>query len=189
MATFQTTRRTRRGAIAASAGALVLLGAAMAPDARAQRASIGSGGIAGGGIAATANGEAQFSLFGSRLLLGDDDEPTFFGRVQWVDSSLGVALESTDIVSYGPPKDDPDARELRGSMSVDGAGSYPFVLRALDVGGPGEGLDTIVLTVGTEAAAGTPSVATPAGDFAYSVEATVSAGDLQLLSFDEPGQG
>jgi len=172
-----------------TAGSLAGLGLIAVPGARAQRPAMGGGGIAGGGVAETADGEAWFSLFGSRLLVGDDDEPIFFGRVQWVDESLGVTLESTDIVSYGPPKDDPDARELRGSMSVDGAGSYHFVLRALDVGGPGDGLDTIVLTVGPEAAAGTPAAATPAGDFAYAVEATVSAGDLQLLSFDEPGQG
>lgn len=183
---------TRRQMMALSAASLVGLGFVNGRGVGAQRTAIGGAGIAGGGLVETADGEAQFSLFGSRLLLEGDDEPTFFGRVQWLDPSWqgrGITLESTEITRYGPPEDDPDVRELRGAMSVDGAGSYPFVLRALDAGGPGEGRDTIVLTVGPEAMAGTPSAATPADDFAYAVEATVSAGDLQLLSFDEPGQG
>ena len=100
-----------------------------------------------------------------------------------------MTLVSTSVTSYGPLTDDPSARELRGTMTANGRGSYPFVLRALDVGPPGTGQDRVRLTVGATAAVGTPSAATPTDDFAYSVEATVVGGDLQLLSFDAPNQG
>jgi hypothetical protein len=195
MGTHRSAGWTRRHVLTTSAMGALAAGtmAGRLPGVAASRVSMsGGGGIAGGGTAETAEGEAQFSLFASRLELTDEPTPLIFGRVQWVDPnwrSRGLALVSTTVTAYGPVPDDENARELRGTMTANGEGSYPFVLRAIDGGGPGEGQDRVILTVGPDAVAGTPSAATPTDDFAYSAEATVVGGDLQLLRFDRPNQG
>jgi hypothetical protein len=170
-------RLTRRGALAVSAGTVVALSLGRAG---AQRA-VGSGGIAGGGVAKAPDGGAEFSLFASRLPIEGQAELVVFGRVQWVDPDRGLTLESMAVTEYGPVPDQENARELRGTMRVEG-GAAPFVLRVVDGGGPTSGLDRITLTVGE--AAGTPTAGTPTGGFAYSMDAEIAAGDVQLLSFD-----
>ncbi len=184
-------RWTRRRAVGAGTLALAAVGVG-APRVRAQRGAVGGGGgIAGGGVAETEEGgEAQFVLFATRLLPADGGEGTVFGTVRWVDpswESRGVDLTSTEVAEYGPPGGDQESRErvLRGRMS-DGEGEYPFSLRVVvseeedELGG-----DTISLVVGARAG-GTPAAGDEAaGDLDYEVEATVSAGGVRLLSFDE----
>ena len=178
---------TRRTALGVSAAALAALGLGAAPAATAaQRAATGSGGLAGGGLATDGEGEAQFAVFASRILFAGDDEPTILGRVQWVDKGRGMVMESTAVTAYGPIPDQENARELRGTMRVNGTDGYPFVLRAVDAGPPGSGQDTIDLTVGAAALAtpGTspdPATPAPATDLTLTIAATVTIGDLQLL--------
>ena len=200
MGTCRSRGVTRRDALTAAAvvGATALgAGLVGLPGGGTARAAMGGGGgLAGGGVLETADGEVQFSVFGSRLTCEGDTEPTIFGRVQWTDPgwrSRGLMLESTEIIEYGPPQDDPDGnvRELRGMMRQvgdDGGVSYPFLLRAEDVDVPGAGADTVTLRVGQDAL-GTPSAATPSDDFSYRADGTVVRGDVQLLSFEEPNQG
>lgn len=194
-----TARCSRRAAVRGSAMALTALGLAGVRRAGAQRTAIGSGGVAGGGVARTEEGnEAEFVLFASRLALGEGEEPTVFGRVRWVDpgfESRGVALESVEVTSYGPPAGEDQGspvRELRGTMTADGEGDYPFLLRVtLAEDEAGLGGDAISLTVGA-GAAGTPeagaAMATPGDGFAYDTEAEVTAGDVVLLDFAEPNR-
>jgi len=194
------TRWSRRKAVGASAMALAAAGFAGIAEAGAQRTAFGSGaGVAGGGVARTEDGnDAEFVVFASRLTLGDGDESTVFGRVRWVDpgfESRGVALESVEVTSYGPPSGQDQSspeRELRGTMSADGEGDYPFLLRVtLAEDDAGLGGDGIYLLVGA-AAAGTPeapeAMATPSDGVVYEAEAEVTAGDVLLLRFAEPNR-
>jgi len=173
-----TTRSTRRqAAIAAAIGGV----AAIVPTATRQvdalpRAGVGGGnGIAGGGAMKLAAGVAHFSLFASRLESEEDADPQVFGDLEWVDpswESKGVTLKSLVVTAYGQPSDEPASREIRGELSVDGEGRYPFVLRAIDAGAVGSGKDAIRLTV-------------EAGpDFSYSAEGPITAGGVTLLRFD-----
>jgi len=185
--------RTRRQALTATAiaGGVALFGSralvSSASIAQQPRPGIGAG-LAGGGTVAIDGGEAQFALFGSRITFPDDKQPTFFGRLRWYDPNEGgepLLIESTQITEYGPIEGDKRARRMTGSVSVNGNGSYPFVLEAVDAGGPApsEEADTISLTVGPGAADGTPEAAT-SDDFAYEVPTTeLSSGDLQLVEF------
>ena len=181
-------RVTRRRALAGGAAAAALLTTARRTS--AQRSAVGGGGgIAGGGTIETADGPVHFSLFGSRLMLEGESEPAIFGSLRWVDEDGGWTFESTAIADYGPPPDDADARELRGTVAANGEDEYPFVLRAVDGGAPGAGDDTVRLTVGAGASDATPAAADSSAAFAYDVEGTLAAGDLQLLSFDPADEG
>ena len=182
---------SRRGALALGAAASALLrgGRAAADSIRT------GGGIAGGGWATWADGEAQFSVFGSRFTDEDTDEPALFGSFRWVDTA-GPTLTSETITSYGTVEPAETTRELVGYVrNADGDTLHPFSLTMMDGGGPGEKLDTLTLLVGPavdagSAGAGTPTtgdVAIDAGTAVVSVEAVVEVGDLQLLTFDFGG--
>lgn len=138
---------------------------------RCQRCLIG---LTGGGVVSTASGEAQLVLFASRLEVDSDDPAA--GFVRWVVSRDGenpLSLESIGTIAYGPVEGDEQAREVRGTMQVNGAGEYPFVLRAVDLGTAELGRDTASLRVGNRLAEGS--------DFGYEEEGTIVGGDLQLL--------
>lgn len=175
----------RRSAI----GGLILAALALptASQTGAQRGSV-PGGIAGGGVVPVGNGNAEFSLFATRMPGADGDQPTVVGHVRWVDPTWeggALTLVSTEVSHYGPLDDDPDRPEriVRGLMSANGEGAYPFELIAVDAGPERFGEDTIALTVGA-AAPSTPVAATPTDDFAYEVAASpVEGGDLELLTF------
>jgi hypothetical protein len=196
----QPTNSTRRHAIKLGLGGLAALGAMQAVQLDAAPA-VSSGGIAGGGRATMEGGEAHLAIFGTRLAIPGQAEEQIVGRVQWFDagwtsdgtaaqasagcrcsvaSDGGLLLETTDVTAYGPIPDVENGREMRGQMSANGEGSYPFVLRAVDAGPPGTREDTISLLVGAAAEEETPSAD---GDFSYAAEATLVDGDLQLLSF------
>lgn len=170
--------------------ALAALGAVGVSRAGAQR-SVG-GGIAGGGVVPTGTGDAEFSLFATRLPLPGVDEPTVFGHLRWVDPGWqgeGLTLVSTEVSDYGPPEDDPESQErvVRGTVSANGEGRHPFAVRILDAGPDRFGEDTITLLVGE--AATTPTAGT-ASDFSYSVDnAPVEGGDVELLDFSGIGPG
>lgn len=191
---------TRRHVLAAGAalGVGAAIGRVGSADARLAAQPIffiiGGGGLAGGGTVPTERAEAQFSVFGSRLTSADDQAPSFFGQLRWLDPDVegeALLIESTEIIAYGPIEGDKRARRMVGLASVNGEGSYPFVLEAVDAGGPGpaDAADTVSLTVGAGADVGTPAAA-PTDDFAYEVSATpLSSGDLQLVEFNREAAG
>ena len=195
MDTAETTRRGRvsRRAALGAATALVAAGSFRGAPAAVQRNSVGSGGgLAGGGTVEVDGGQATFAVSGSRFALADRDEVLFFGRVRWSDPGWegeGLTLESTTIASYAPVEGaEEDSRELRGRMTRDGEGDYPFTLLAEGIDRP-DASPTVTLAVGAAAEA-TPTAGTPdpgSDDFAYLVEAVpLVAGDLLLLEFDFP---
>lgn len=182
---------SRRGALAlgAAASALLLGGKAAADSIRT------GGGIAGGGWATWADGEAQFSVFGSTFNVEGSDAPVVFGSLRWADAS-GFTLTSESISSYGPVEPKETTRELRGLVrNSDGDTLHPFSLTLVDGGGPGEKLDTLALVVGPAVDAGTAADATPttgsveigAKTAVVSIEAVVEVGDIQLVTFDFSG--
>lgn len=178
---------TRRSVVALAG--LAMLAAAGETSGRAQGRSVG-GGIAGGGGATTATGTAQFSLFATRLPLPNASTPTVFGQVLWVDPAwegTGLTLASTTVSDYGPLGGDPTSRVrvLKGSMSANGEGHYPFEMAVFDAGPDRFGEDTIALRVGPAMDA-TPSPGTATPDFFYAVEdAPIDGGDVALISFEE----
>lgn len=131
-------------------------------------------GLTGGGVVSTATGEAQLVLFASRLEVDADDPAA--GFVRWLAPGEGdttLTLESVGTIAYGLVDDDDQAREIRGTMTVNGAGAYPFALRAVDFGTAEVGRDTASIRVGSSLAEGS--------DFGYQEEGTIVGGDLQLL--------
>jgi hypothetical protein len=178
-------RVSRRNALLGGGTAVALAASlAMRGVAAAQQKGIQSGGgIAGGGVIEVSDGaEATFSVFGSRFVVDGEPDPIFFGNLTWVDSRA-VTLASTEISAYGPVEGEENAREMTGFLTMNGEGNHPFTLKMVDGGGPGEGKDTMTLTVQASGEA----AATPAtGAVAYTADATLTNGDLQLLSFEFP---
>ena len=177
---------TRRHALLAGGTAIALAASpGLRPDAAAramQRSIQSGGGIAGGGVVALEDGgEAHFSVFGSRFVVEDQDEPAIFGSLIWTDSE-GTALVSSEVTDYGPVEDDESSRQMTGTLTMDGEGDYPFTLMLTDGGGPGEGDDTLTLTVLDSGDNAAPSPV--AGDAVYSAEGPLVSGDLQLLTFE-----
>lgn len=150
--------------------------------AAAQKGIQSGGGIAGGGVIEIADGgTATFSVFGSRFQVDGQAEPVFFGSLSWSDSN-GTTLTSTAISAYGPVEGEDAAREMSGTLAMNGEDGYAFTIKLVDGGAPGEGKDTVTLTV---APAGEGAAATPmAADAAYGADATLTSGDLQLLIFE-----
>lgn len=181
MAIEQDARGNRRaviiGGAAIAAGVLVGAGRSAAAGPARQRLAVGGGGLSGGGTVAGQAGEAEFSVFASRLTLSEKEERVI-GQLRWGEGE--TTLESIEVSDYGPLEGDKRARRLVGTLSVNGEGSFPFILTAVDGGTPGSGLDTVTLTVG-DADAATPSAATTDA-FSYAVtDAPLTGGDLQLL--------
>ena len=167
-------------------GAAVALAASLTRrgTAAAQKGIRSGGGISGGGaVEVQDGGEALFTVFGSRFVVVDEPDPIFFGSLIWNDPH-DVALASTEISAYGPVEGEENAREMTGFLTVNGEGNHPFTLKLVDGGGPGEGMDTITLTVqpSGEAATATPMT----GHVLYEADATLTSGDLQLLTFEFP---
>jgi hypothetical protein len=156
--------------------------------------AISQRGIVGGGLAQFESGEANFSLFASRLIVDGEEPGGVLGRVRWVDATAGLTLTSVSLSDYLDIQiadREGEARRLIGELAVegaemtgDGAGPYPFVLEAVDAGTPGTGLDMVSLFVGEGVV--TETAATPAADtgFRYNAAGMVVLGDLQVLDFE-----
>jgi hypothetical protein len=172
---------SRRMALGGGAALVAALG--VRGIAAAQKGVQSGGGIAGGGsIDTDEGGTATFSVFGSQFAIDGVAEPVFFGSLTWNDTN-GTALAGTAISAYGPVAGaEETTREMHGTLAVNGAGSHPFTIVLADGGAPGEGKDTVRLIVGPDGAAATPA----AGDAVYQAEATLTNGDLQLLTFTFP---
>jgi hypothetical protein len=158
-----------------------LAGAAGLALPRLQGGTVNQRGMVGGGLARFEQGEANFSLFASRMEFSGDGRKVVVGSVLWNDDSAGLRLSSTVITEYIVPEEGP--RRIIGKMSVNDEGEYPFELVVTDANLPWEGKDTLNLTVGNDAGSG--GYGTPAGDpeFTYKANGTVDTGDLHDLYF------
>jgi hypothetical protein len=140
-------------------------------------------GIVGGGLARFEQGEANFSLFASRLELSEDDKEVVLGTVLWVDSTVGLTLRSTAVTRY-IVSEEGRSRHIIGTMSVNGADEYPFELEILDADDPGSSVDMAHLKVGGDAPMGDNATPAAGNEFGYTANGTVVTGDLQDLHFE-----
>ena len=176
---------SRRTALAA--GLVAALGLSRAPGADARLALVR--GMTGGGLAKIDAGDepalANFSLFASAMQFPEGNT-LFLGSIRWIEAGTGLRIESTEITQCQPLEDRPDGAEIRGRMTVNGEGDYPFVIRAFDSGEPGSGVDAIEIDVnGADAREG---ISDEDGDpdVTYQVRASLAAGNLQWLIVDAP---
>jgi len=141
-------------------------------------------GMVGGGLVRLAQGEANFSLFVSRLIFSEDDTEVVVGSIIWVDTAAGLTLRSTAITQYLVPPVQPvqgTSRQIFGTMSVNDEGEYPFALEVVDTDLPGSAKDTVDLKVGDGTPAGENATPTSGLGFSYAVSGTVVIGDIQEL--------
>ncbi len=172
---------SRRSALIAGAAGVAAL-TALPGSIAAQRAPViqSGGGIAGGGaIALSDGGTASFSVFGSRFEVVDQDEPTIFGGL-FITDSTGKQLASVEVTDYAPVEGEENARQMTGFASIDGEGRFPFTLKLIDGGAPGEGKDQFQLEVQAASSAATP---TP-DDWMSNIDSVIDPGDLQLITFE-----
>jgi hypothetical protein len=153
---------------------------------RRQGRTVTQRGIVGGGLAQLEQGEANFSLFVSRMIFAED-EMVVLGSVLWTDDTHELTLRSTAIAEYIVPEVQPEQGVLRqviGTMRDDAGDEYPFELELIDGDLPGSGIDTVVLKVGNGAR--TSETATPASDlgFSYIASGMVATGDIQLIGIE-----
>jgi hypothetical protein len=165
-------------------GGLALAAGSALP--RRQIRTVTQRGMVGGGLVQLEQGEANFSLFVSRLIFSDDTV-VVVGSVLWVDGAAGLSLHSTAITEYIVPDVEPEQgvlRQIIGTMSVDGEGEYPFEIEVIDADLPGSAADTVDLKVGDGAR--TSENGTPVSGLGYSYAASgnVITGDIQELDLE-----
>ncbi len=144
-------------------------------------------GMVGGGLVQFEQGEANFSLFVSRLIFSEDDAEVVVGSVIWVDEEEGRTLRSTAITEYIVPEVQPEQgvlRQIRGTMSVDEEGEYPFELEVTDVDLPGSAQDTVVLNVGDGTRTSENATPVSGAGFSYMASGMVATGDIQELDVE-----
>jgi len=146
-------------------------------------------GMVGGGLVQFEQGEANFSLFVSRLIFPGDDPEVVVGSIIWVDEAAELTLRSTAITEYIVPQVQPEhgaLRQIFGTMRDDAEVEYPFELEVTDADLPGaeKEKDTVVLKVGDGAR--TSENATPASGigFTYVASGPVATGDIQELDLE-----
>jgi hypothetical protein len=143
-------------------------------------------GMVGGGLARFEEGEANFSLFASRMTVAEGSPEVFVGSVIWVDDRAELTLRSTAITAYIVPEDQPEqgrSRQILGLMSVNGEGEYPFALVATDVDIPGAGQDSVSLTVGDGSLTGEGASPAAGYGFDYMATGSLTSGDIQEIGF------
>lgn len=173
-------RRMAIGAGLVSAAGLAL------PFRQSQGRVVTQRGMAGGGLVQFDRGEANFSLFASRLIFEDEKLEVVAGSVLWTDAPAGLSMESVEVTGYNVPEDQPalgQSRQIIGMMSVNGEDEYPFELVVIDAGAPGSGPDTVTLTVGDGARAGDNATPVAGMGFSYLATGPVSTGDVQEIAF------
>jgi hypothetical protein len=153
---------------------------------RRQSRSVLQRGMVGGGLAQFDQGEANFSVFASRMIFAED-EVVVLGSVLWVDETVALTLRSTAITEYIVPEVQPEqgqSRHILGTMSVNDEGEYPFELQLIDADLPGTSLDMAILTVGEGAPTGENATPTSDPGFRYTANGTVVTGDIQLIGIE-----
>lgn len=175
----------RRKVLLAGLGALAL--AAPKPH-QAEARILFVRGMGGGGLASIEGGDvprlANFSLVASAMQL-PDGRAVVIGAVRWIEAGSDLRLESIEITQCIPMTTRPDGAEVRGLMSANGRGRYPFVINAIDSGLPGSGRDLIQIEVnGPAAREGTTAEPTD-DEFVYEATASIVGGDFQWLIDDK----
>ena len=172
----QIDRRLAIGGLAAAAGLPLL-------RTQALRRVITQRGVAGGGVARFADGEAEFSLAASRLTATEDGvegEPVFLGRLRWADGSVGLTLESVRITNYeNLGLAEGEGRRIEGVVDTGESGEQSFLMETrFDL--PDSQPDKVTFRVGSAIAGG----ATPeaAAGYSYVAEGEVS-GDFTDADF------
>jgi hypothetical protein len=144
-------------------------------------------GMSGGGMAQLDGSEtprlANFGLFASAMQL-PDGSTLVLGAIQWIEAGTDLELQSIEVTQCQPAEDRIDAAEIRGRMQVNGAGDYPFLIRAIDAGRPGSALDRIEIDVNTPAALDGATSAASDDTFVYEVTGNLVAGDFQWIIAD-----
>lgn len=135
--------------------------------------------IGGGGTILTDTGSASFSVYALQVPYPTDEYlPADTGGIHWTatsDDGATTTFASVLVDDYGwDGEGDASPRWIRGLMSVNGEGEYPFVLRLLDGGLPGSGEDTAELVVGS-AIEGSDSQG-----FGYHASGPLTYGDVQI---------
>ena len=182
-------RLNRRAAI--GTGLAGLAGLAWSPVEGLRRRAIIQRGIVGGGRVRAAQGEADFSVFASRMIVNGEEPGRVRGSVHWIDTATGLSMRSVRIADYQdlelPPKQG-EGRRIIGQMRVAGKGQQPFVLEVVDAGDPGSGRDTVVLTIGTATQSGDDATA-DGSRFRYRADGVIVSGDVQAveLELSKPG--
>ena len=177
-------RRMAIGGALAGAGGLALP--------HRQSGTVNQRGMVGGGLVQFEESEAHFSVFASRLIVAKKRKrkEAVVGTVLWVDALAGLTMTSTDVTHYRSlemPSDQGQAREVFGTMRVNGEDAYPFSLLLIDAGPPGSGLDTVSLTVGDGAQTAESAPPVTGLGFSYTATGPIVTGDVQLISFDRIG--
>ncbi|HET7092879.1 MAG TPA: post-COAP-1 domain-containing protein [Thermomicrobiales bacterium] len=170
----------RRAGLAAALAAV-----ALARPFGASAAVIVQRGMVGGGLVKFEGGEANFSLLASKLTFPDDRE-VVVGNLLWVTSGSGEKLESTELTGYENLAGQETGKRIRGTLTANGVGAFPFMLDVIDLGAPGSGKDSVALTVGdfVTPAAG-EAAAAPTG-FHFAAAGMLATGDLHDLDLDIP---
>jgi len=174
----------RRKVVAAGLAALAL---GVVPARHADARIMLLRGMTGGGLAQFQGEEprlANLSLFAS-VLLTPNGSPIVVGSLRWIEAGTGLRLQSTEVTVCRPMQERPDGAEIRGRVTVDGEGSYPFLLHAVDTGAPGSALDTLRLDVnGPDARQDADPAEGSDPDFSYEAQATLVGGDFQWIIVD-----
>jgi hypothetical protein len=180
---------SRRAALAVAMASLALV----RPES-SSAAVIQQRGMVGGGLVALQGGAtAHVSIFATESTF-PDKRTVVVGSIRWVEAGTGLSMMSSEVTSYGDWLEMPEGRRIRGTMNVDGAGSYPFVLNVADAGAPGSGQDVVTLTVGEDGSptsSGTPyaedgTPTTETDSFHYQVSGLLVIGDIQDVDIDIP---
>ena len=153
---------------------------------RRQIRTVTQRGMVGGGLVQLEQGEANFSLFVSRLIFSDDTV-VVVGSVLWVDGATGTSLRSTAITEYIVPDVEPEQgvlRQIIGTMSVDGEGEYPFEIEVIDADLPGSAADTVDLKVGDGARTSEDGTPVSGLGYSYAASGNVVTGDIQELDLE-----
>jgi hypothetical protein len=174
----------RRKFLAAGIGGLAL--AIPATREVAARAILQRG-MSGGGLAQLDGSEeprlANFGLFASSMQL-PEGTTLVLGAIQWIEAGTDLQLQSIEVSQCQPLADRSDGAEVRGRMQVNGAGDYPFIIRAIDAGSPGSALDRIEIEVNTDAARDGAASEASDDDFSYEAAGNLVAGDFQWIIAD-----
>ena len=144
-------------------------------------------GMSGGGLAQLEGSDeprlANFGLFASAVQL-PEGTLLVLGSIQWIEAGTDLQLQSIEVTQCIPMATRADGAEVRGRMQANGAGDYPFIVRAMDAGRPGSALDRIEIEVNTPAAREGAASQPSDDEFVYEAAGNLVAGDFQWIIAD-----
>ena len=179
-------RLTRRAALG---GALAGLAAGVAGYGLASSVSAADAvdWIAGGGVVPNGTGDAQFSLAVVQVPR-EGEAPMLTGAFVLSDpnapdgGALIQSIELSEFTAYSTER--PSARQVIGWATVNGGGSFPFLLQVEDTSAPGAGEDTFNLVVGQAAAQflAAQGKLCDCGQYTYGLRGSLASGDLTAIA-------